>query len=73
MTDLVFKCHLEDVIWLLFTALKRLNLEVATKRAYQSTNKNAVVVLVPCLVWKIFPTTIFDGIDIPEVLGCHFL
>ena len=51
--------------------LRRTNLEVGTKEASPSADKNTGVVLVPCHAWKHVPTAISDGADISEVPGCH--
>ena len=53
-------CHLEDtgigVFWL-HCAVRRSNLEVATKR----------------LLHQCIPTAVSGGVDISEVPGCHLL
>ena len=37
------------------------------------TDKNTMVVLVPCQAWKCVPTAISGGGDISEVSGCYLL
>ena len=41
--------------------------------ASPSEGKNTGLVLVSCDTWNSGPTAISGGVDIPEVLGCHFL
>ena len=47
----------------------RLNLDIASP----STGKNTGVVLMPYLHMEVHPTTIFGGVDISKVPGCHLL
>ena len=45
----------------------------SVQKSSSSASKNTDVILVPRLTWKYVSTAIFDGVDIPEVLGCHLL
>ena len=74
-------CHLEDrnrcfLVALCHLIVRRLKLEVATKRLLHQQVKNTGVVLVLCsdvCAWKCVPTAISGGVDISEVPGCHLL
>ena len=43
------------------------------QEAFQSTGKNAEVVLVPCCAWTCVPVAISDGVDISEFPGFYLL
>ena len=43
----------------------------SNQEASPSVGKNTGVVLVPCCAWKC--KSIFDGLNISEVPGCHLL
>ena len=45
----------------------------SNQEASPSAGKNTGVVLVACLSWKCFVTTISGGFDVSEVPGCHLL
>ena len=69
-------CLFEDtglgVLWLHLSKKTKLwsrNQEEASP----SAGENNGVVLAPCHAWKCVPTTISDGVDIIEVLGCYLL
>ena len=52
---------------------KETELGSSNQEASPSAGKNTRVVLVPFRAWKCVPTAISGGVDIYEVLGCHFL
>ena len=52
---------------------KETELGSSNQKASPSTDKKTGVVLVPCCIWKCFPTANSAGVDIPEVPGCHLL
>ena len=52
---------------------KETKLGSSDQEASPSAGKNTRVVLVPFRAWKCVPTAISGGVDIYEVLGCHFL
>ena len=53
--------------------VKETKLRSSDQEAFPSAGKNTGVNLVPCRTWKCVPTSISGGVDISEVLGCHFL
>ena len=50
---------------------KETKLGSSNQEASPSVGKNTGVVLVPCCAWKC--KSIFDGLNISEVPGCHLL
>ena len=65
-SDLIY--HLEDTEIGVFWLQQRLNVEVSP-----ATGKNTGIALLLCCAWKYIPTAISGGVDISEVLRCHFL
>ena len=52
---------------------KESKLESRNQEASPSLGKNTVTFLVPCRAWKCVSTSIFGGVDISEVSGCHLI
>ena len=68
--------RIQELVFFGYTVLpdsKEIELESNNQEGSPSAGKNSRVVLVPYLHMEVHPYSFCGGVDVSEVLGCHFL